>query len=99
MTIIGTTWAPRGPSPIAEGTLEHNGMVTAIAVHPGDANIVYVGTAGGGVWKTFNGLSSKVSESTTWRPLFDRQLAIGIGEPTGIALDPNDADIVYVGTS
>jgi photosystem II stability/assembly factor-like uncharacterized protein len=67
-------------------------MVTAIAVNPNDASTIYVGTAGGGVWKTRDG-------GTSWRALFDRQLAMGIGEPMGVAIDPNDTDTIYVGTS
>lgn len=92
MSLIGTVWAPKGPSPISDGAQRNNGMVTAIAVHPNDSNIVYVGTAGGGVWKTSDA-------GVTWRPLFDRQLALGIGEPAAVAIDPNDADTLYVGTS
>ena len=92
MTLTGTVWAPIGPSPIAEGTQNDNGMVTAIAVHPFDSNIVYIGTADGGVWKSFDG-------GGTWRALFDRQGSLAIGEPMGIAIDPTDTDIVYVGTS
>lgn len=92
MTVIGTVWAPRGPSPIASGGRDDNGLTTAIAVHPNDSQIVYIGTAGGGVWKSGDG-------GITWRPLFDRQVSMGIGEPMGLALDPNDADVVYVGTS
>ncbi len=92
MTLRGTVWTPRGPSPITDGTQRNNGMVTAIAVHPGDRDIIYIGTASGGVWRTNDG-------GATWRPLFDRQLSLSIGEPNGIAIDPNDADILYVGTS
>ncbi len=92
MSLLGTVWTPKGPSPISNGTQRNNGMVTAIAVHPNDSNIVYVGTAGGGVWKTNDA-------GDHWRPLFDRQLALGIGEPGAVAIDPNDADILYVGTS
>ncbi len=92
MSLIGTVWAPKGPSPITDGTQQNNGMVTAIAVHPSDSDIVYIGTAGGGVWKTNDA-------GVTWRPLFDRQLSLGIGEPAAVAIDPSDADILYVGTS
>jgi photosystem II stability/assembly factor-like uncharacterized protein len=92
MSLIGTVWAPTGPSPIADAAQRNNGMVTAIAVHPSDGNIVYIGTAGGGVWKTRDG-------GNNWRPLFDRQLSLSIGEPAALAIDPSDADILYVGTS
>jgi hypothetical protein len=92
MTLVGTVWAPRGPSPMSEGARQDNGLTSAIAVHPNDPNIVYQGTAGGGVWRTLDG-------GTTWKPIFDRQLALGIGEPQGIAIDPNDSSTIYVGTS
>jgi photosystem II stability/assembly factor-like uncharacterized protein len=92
MTLRGTVWTPRGPSPITDGSQRNNGMVTAIAVHPSDSDIVYIGTAGGGVWKTGDG-------GTTWRSLFDRQLSLSVGEPAAVAIDPNDADVLYVGTS
>src|SRR5450759_3121052 len=77
---------------ISDSSQRNNGLTTAIAVHPSDSNVVYIGTAGGGVWKTGDGGAS-------WRPLFDRQISMVIGEPIGLALDPNDADVVYVGTS
>lgn len=92
MTLVGTVWAPRGPSPIVAGARRDNGLVTVIAIHPSDADIIYVGTAGGGVWRTTDG-------GTTWRPIFDRQIALGIGAPGAIAIDPNNANAIYIGTS
>jgi hypothetical protein len=92
VSINGSVWTPIGPSPITESGRPDNGMTTAIAVNPNDGDVVYQGTAGGGVWKTRDG-------GTTWRPLFDQQHALGIGEPAGIAIDPNDTDTVYVGTT
>jgi photosystem II stability/assembly factor-like uncharacterized protein len=91
MSIAGTVWAPIGPSPIA-GNRQDNGLVSAIAVNPNDPNIIFIGTAGGGVWRSRDG-------GQNWRPLFDRQIALGIGEPGGVAIDPNDTDTIYVGTS
>jgi hypothetical protein len=92
MSLNGTVWAPIGPSPISEGSKQDNGLVTVIAVNPNNAAIIYIGTAGGGTWRSRDG-------GATWTPLFDRQLALGIGEPGGIAIDPNNTDIVFVGTS
>ena len=92
MSLKGTVWTPIGPSPITEGPSPDNGMVTAIAPNPHDGSILYIGTAGGGVWRSRNG-------GTNWTPIFDRQLALGIGEPGGIAIDPNNTDVIYVGTS
>jgi photosystem II stability/assembly factor-like uncharacterized protein len=92
MSLNGTTWTPIGPSPIDQGAITANGQVTAIAVNPNNPNIIYIGTAWGGIWTTRDG-------GTTWKPIFDRAPALGIGEPGGLAIDPVDTNIVYAGTS
>jgi photosystem II stability/assembly factor-like uncharacterized protein len=94
MSLNGTVWTPIGPSPIKNGQhgVDANGQVTAIAIHPNNANIIYIGTAWGGVWLTRDG-------GATWTPLFDRAPSLGVGEPGGIAIDPVDPSIIYVGTS
>ena len=92
MSLNGTVWAPIGPSPIKEGGGEDNGLVTTIAVNPNNNNVIYLGTAQGGVWRSTDG-------GDHWTPLFDQQLSLGIGEPAGIAIDPTNTDVVYVGTS
>jgi hypothetical protein len=92
MSLNGTVWAPIGPSPIDEGSIQANGQVTAIAVNPNNPNIIYIGTAWGGVWLTRDA-------GTTWVPIFDRAPALGVGEPAAIAIDPVDTSIIYVGTS
>lgn len=92
MTLTGTVWAPIGPSPISQGGRQDNGLTTAIAINPSNGNVIYQGTAGGGVWRTLDG-------GATWTPIFDRQIALGIGEPGAIAIDPSDSSIIYVGTS
>ncbi len=92
MSLKGTVWAPIGPSPISENSTKDNGLVTAIAINPYDSNVIYQGTAGGGVWRTIDG-------GATWTPLFDRQLSLGVGEPGGLTIDPNNTNVIYVGTS
>jgi hypothetical protein len=92
MTLKGTVWAPIGPSPMSEGAGQDNGLVTAIAVNPNNTNVLYLGSAQGGVWRSGDA-------GNTWTPLFDRQASLGIGEPAGIAIDPNDTNTIYVGTS
>ena len=91
MTVTGTVWRPVGPSPI-DGGREDNGTVTCIVVHPANPDIIYRGTNSGGLWKTIDG-------GATWRPLFDYEDGRGVGEAGGVALDPNDLDVVYVGIS
>jgi photosystem II stability/assembly factor-like uncharacterized protein len=54
----------------------------------GDPNVVYVGTASGGIFKTTNG-------GTTWTPIFERQGTISIGD---LAVDPNNPDVIWAGT-
>lgn len=86
-------WTPLGPSPIPNGqttTVSQavSGRVTVIAVHPTNENIVYVGTAQGGLYRSLNG-------GTSWTPLTDSALSLAIGS---IAIDPLDPTTVVVGT-
>lgn len=90
MTLKGTVWAPMGPSPISQSARQDNGLTSAIAINPDDGNVIYQGTAGGGVWRTLDG-------GAMWTPIFDRQTSLGIGEPGAIAIDPNDTSIILVG--
>jgi hypothetical protein len=62
--------------------------VTVIAVHPTNENIVYVGTAQGGLYRSLNG-------GATWTPLTDNALSLAIGS---IAIDPLDPTTLVVGT-
>lgn len=89
-----TDWAFLGPAPIPLGQTSTtrvpvSGRTIAIAVHPTDENIVYVGTAQGGLYKSTNG-------GTNWSKLFEFQLeSLAIG---AITIDPVDSNIVYIGT-
>lgn len=69
--------------------MQHSGFVGAVAVDPRNANVVYLGTGGGGVWKTDDG-------GQTWKPLTDDQPSLNI---EGLALDPTNPDIIYAGTA
>src|SRR5687767_8279980 len=64
------------------------GRIADIESVPGNANVVYVATASGGLWKTTNG-------GVTWKPIFERQGTISIGD---IALAPSNPDVIWVGT-
>ena len=92
MSLNGTVWVPIGPSPLSQLSGEDNGLVTAIAVNPNNNNVIYLGTADGGVWRSGDG-------GDIWTPVFDQQPVLGIGEPVGIAIDPSNTDTIYVGTS
>ncbi len=64
-----------------------SGRISDIEVVKSKPEIIYVGTAGGGVWKS-------VSGGTTFRPVFD-DYAQSIGKVT---VDPNNPETVWVGT-
>lgn len=74
-------WVERGPANIGA-------RINTIAVHPENNQIIYVGFAVGGVFKTING-------GQNWEPVFDDNPYLAIGD---IILDPNDPETVYVGT-
>ena len=78
------TWTPLGPTPIADekniGTSAQttsdfgrtSGRVTSLATDPSNPNIIYLGAAGGGVWKSADGGAS-------WSTTTDSQPSIAIG--------------------
>jgi hypothetical protein len=92
MGLNGLVWTPIGPSPIDQNGLLANGQVTAIAINPNNADIIYIGTAWGGVWRTGD-------QGQHWTPIFDRAPSMGIGGPGAIAIDPANTNTIYVGTS
>jgi photosystem II stability/assembly factor-like uncharacterized protein len=70
------------------GPASMGGRVTDIESIPGNPQVAYVATGGGGLWKTMNG-------GVTWTPIFERQNTFSIGD---IALDPRNPDTIWVGT-
>jgi hypothetical protein len=86
-------WIPIGPAPIPNGQTSGfstpvSGRTISIAVHPTNANIVYVGTAQGGLYRSTDG-------GTNWTPLLDGALSLAIG---AIAIAPSQPETIYVGT-
>jgi photosystem II stability/assembly factor-like uncharacterized protein len=64
------------------------GRVSAVAGIPGNASTYYMGSPGGGVWKTIDG-------GVVWTPIFDQMHVASIG---AIVVSPSNPDILYVGT-
>jgi photosystem II stability/assembly factor-like uncharacterized protein len=64
------------------------GRVTDVTGVPGEPAIYYMGTAGGGAWKTTDG-------GMVWKPIFDKQHFASIG---AIAVAPSEPNVVYIGT-
>ena len=66
-------WQPLGPNQIVTPQFGNvTGRITSIAVAPWDAsgNTVYIGSTGGGVWRSNNAAASD-STTVTWQPLTD----------------------------
>jgi photosystem II stability/assembly factor-like uncharacterized protein len=72
------------------GSASMSGRISAIAARAEDDGKVtlFVGSASGGVWRSFDG-------GTSFKPVFDRQPVQSIG---AIALDPSRPKVVWVGT-
>ncbi len=66
-------WQPLGPNQIVTSKFgDVTGRVTSIAIAPWDAsgNTVYLGSTGGGVWRSNNAAASDAT-TVTWQPLTD----------------------------
>ncbi len=103
--ISTTSWTPVGPAPIPAGqTTPANpvtGRIITIAVHPTNPDIVFVGTASGGLYRTLNGQAAQ----PTWTPMMDTVQLQSTGLPAlgtlaigAIAFAPSNPNIVYIGT-
>lgn len=69
---LNSVWQPLGPNQVASIAYGNvTGRVTAIAIDPDDSsgNTVYLGTTGGGVWKSTN--AAGPATSVTFAPLTD----------------------------
>ncbi|MBS00926.1 MAG: hypothetical protein CMG37_05865 [Candidatus Marinimicrobia bacterium] len=65
-----------------------SGRVTAIDVVLSNTDVMYVGTASGGLWKSESG-------GVKWEPIFDNQKSASIGD---VAVDPTNSDVIWVGS-
>ena len=70
------------------GPAQPSGRISDFAVNPDNTKEYYVAVSSGGVWKTVNA-------GTTYTPIFDSQGSYSIG---CVALDPNNSNVVWVGT-
>jgi photosystem II stability/assembly factor-like uncharacterized protein len=70
------------------GPAAGGGRVAAVAGSANNLKLYYVGSAGGGVWKSEN-------SGQTWDPVFEKQGVAAIG---ALTIDPTDDKTVWVGT-
>jgi photosystem II stability/assembly factor-like uncharacterized protein len=76
-------WQSIGPSNLS-------GRLISIAINPLNPQTIYVGSASGGVWRTFTG-----GTAGDWQRIVTGFPVLGVG---AIAIDPTDTNIVYIGT-
>lgn len=80
-TPYGLEWIPIGPT-------INSARADAIQVDTSNPGTMYLAFGSGNLWKTVN-------NGLTWKPIFEEQPALGIGD---IALAPSNPNILYVGT-
>ncbi len=77
-------WYSIGPGNVAGRTL-------SVALHPENPNIVFAGSASGGLWK----LTINTAEDYTWELIDTDYPVLGVG---AIAINPRDPEEIYIGT-
>jgi photosystem II stability/assembly factor-like uncharacterized protein len=65
-----------------------SGRVTAIDVVTSEPDVMYVGTASGGLWKSTSG-------GIKWEPIFDKEVTASIG---AVAIQQTNPSVIWVGT-
>ncbi len=65
-----------------------SGRVTAIDVVHAEPDVMFVGTASGGLWKSTSG-------GIKWEPVFDKEVTASIG---AVAIQQNNPSVIWVGT-
>jgi photosystem II stability/assembly factor-like uncharacterized protein len=78
---FGLEWISLGP-------VVNSARVEAVQFDPSRPGTWYVAFGSGNLWKTVN-------HGLTWKPIFEDQSALGIGD---IALAPSNPDIIWLGT-
>ncbi len=78
-----TSWTELGPNNIG-------GAIRSLAINPKNADQIWIGTAGGGIWTTTN-----ATTLAKWTPVNDKLPKLVY---TSIAVNPSDPNILYAGT-
>jgi len=85
-----SNWQPIGPNMLINATssVSNLGRINVVVPDPKDDNIIYAGAPAGGIWKSLD-------KGLTWTPISDSLPQIGV---SGIAIDSNDSNIIYIAT-
>ena len=84
-------WVSLGPAPMSMLSWQMGnvaGRASALAVDPRTDDTLFLGTASGGLWRSFNG-------GTQWTELLGTSGTQSVG---ALAIDPNNPNRVWVGT-
>ena len=73
---------------ISLGPVMNSARIEAVQCDPARPGTMYVAFGSGNLWKTTN-------HGLTWKPIFENQSALGIGD---IALAPSNPDIIWLGS-
>ena len=86
----GLAWRPLGPWGASSGTTwgKVAGRITALAVHPSNADVVFVGAATGGIWKSTDG-------GRSFRPVSDTAPSLAT---SAIVFSPASPHVLYAAT-
>lgn len=83
-------WTPQGPGPNTLGQVENIlnrevvGAINAVAVHPTDSDVMYVGAVNGGIWRT----NDATAANPNWANQTDNEQSMSIG---ALEFDPTDS--------
>ncbi len=87
-----STWTQVGPvnNPTQNGYASYpgKGRVNVVKRDPNNSQIIYVGSAAGGIWKSTDG-------GSTWAPKSDMLAGLGV---TDILIDTSNTSIIYMAT-
>jgi photosystem II stability/assembly factor-like uncharacterized protein len=78
----------KGIKPRSIGPAGMSGRITAVDVVQSNRNIIYAGSASGGLWKSTN-------TGITWQPIFDHETVLSIG---AVAVQQDNPSVLWVGT-
>ncbi len=83
-------WTSSGPHAVPSGYNGYRGLgrIAAIAFHPTNPDIIFIGAPAGGLWKTED-------HGANWTVLTDYMPTLGV---SSIIVDETNPDIIYIGT-
>jgi hypothetical protein len=91
------TFEAMGPAAVIHGGTEKvspdnevSGAIHTVVTHPTNANVMYVGSVNGGIWRTNNATAARPH----WVPLTDGLPSLSIG---AMAMDPNNPQRLVAG--